>query len=126
MRHVDRIGMILLVLLLTGCSAVQTVKGLFVSGVSLEAVGVQFAEVSEQVTKGCEQKVVPQTTCEKYRAFGLNFKRVYPLAVGMWEAARRANDAATQRKAEDVMRSLSNDLTTLTAEALGSFTPGSK
>ena len=121
-------GALVLVLLLAlaGCGATAAVKGLFVSGVSLEQVGEQFVNISEQITKGCEVSAIPQTTCDKYRAFGLHFKKTYPLAVGMWEASRKANDKATQEKAENVVRSLASDMSKLASEALGAFAPEMK
>ena len=109
----------LVALLTAGCA----LKSLFVSAVSLEAVGVQFHAVSEQVTQGCEKRVITVQTCERYRVFGENFKRAYPLAVGVWKAARTADDTASQEKAEDVVRALARDLAKLTAEALASFLP---
>ena len=114
---------IALVLTLTGCAAPAYIKGLFVSGVSLEAVGNQFAQVSIQVTAGCVQKVIPQRTCDRYRDFGEHFKKTYPLVVGMWRAARDAEDAESQKRAEDIVRMMSEDLSKLAIEALGAFAP---
>lgn len=113
----------LLALTLAGCSAVDYTKSLFVTAVSLETVGHQFAAISEQVTVGCESKAIPIQTCQRYRVFGEHFKRSFPLAVGVWRAADQAGDAKTKGKAEDVVRSLAEDLATLTAEALGAFLP---
>lgn len=118
-RVTQLLPLFLILWLLTGCA----LKSLFVSAVSLEAVGVQFAAVSEQVTQGCEKRVITVQTCERYRVFGENFKRAYPLAVGVWKAARTADDTASQEKAEDVVRALARDLAKLTAEALASFLP---
>jgi hypothetical protein len=75
------------------------------------------------VGAGCVSKAIPVGTCDKYRAFHTNFKRVYPLTVGMWQAADKAGDATTKRKAEDVGRQLAVDLTRLATEALGAFAP---
>lgn len=124
MTHLKRTtALVALALVLTGCGTLTAAKGLFVSGVSLEALGEQFVAVSRQVSAGCEQRIIPAPTCEKYRTFGEHFKRVYPLTVEMWRAARRAEDAAAQEKAEDVARVLSRDLTKLSIEALGAFAP---
>ena len=112
-----------LVLALSGCAAKTYVQSLFVSAVSLETVGHQFAAISEQVTQGCESRAIPVSTCDKYRVFGQHFQRSYPLAVGMWRAADHAGDASTKGKAEDIMRVLAEDLTKLAIEALGALSP---
>ena len=107
--------------LLGGCAAWDFTKSLFITAVSLEAIGVQLAAVSEQVTVGCETRVIPTQPCERYRVFGEHFKRTYPIAVKMWKAADRAGDAATRGKAEDVVRVLAEDMTKLATEALNAF-----
>ena len=117
------IGIVLISLALTGCAAFDYTKALFVSGVSLEAVGEQFLQVTSQVADGCRQAIIPRDTCISYGVFHEKFRRTYPLAVGMWTAADRAGDAATKRKAEDVIRVLSSDLARLAAEALNAFAP---
>ena len=115
------VGIVLISLTLTGCAAFDYTKALFVSGVSLEAVGEQFLQVTAQVKDGCTQQIIPLKTCLNYSVFHEQFRRSYPLAVGMWTAADRAGDAATKRKAEDVIRSMSADLARLAAEALNAF-----
>ena len=117
------VGIVLISLTLTGCAAFDYTKALFVSGVSLEAVGEQFLQVTAQVKDGCTQQIIPLKTCLNYSVFHEQFRRSYPLAVGMWTAADRAGDAATKRKAEDVIRSMSADLARLAAEALNAFAP---
>ena len=112
-----------LVVLLVGCAAPSYIQGLFVSGVSLEVVGNQFAQVSTQITAGCAQKVILPATCEKYRVFGEHFKKTYPIVVGMWRAAREAEDAESKKRAEDVIRLMSEELSKLAIEALGAFAP---
>lgn len=121
-------GLLVLVLLvaLSGCAAMDFTKSLFVTGVSLEVLGDQFVQTSQQVTVGCASESIPGDLCRKYRVFGENFKRVYPPLVGMWKAAATAGDKATQGKAEDVARSLAVDLATISAEILASFAQGSK
>ena len=117
-KHVA--ALVVAAVVLSGCASI---KPFFVSGVSLEVVGDQFAAVSEQITVGCERRVITPSTCERYRVFGENFKKSYPLAVGVWQAARKANDKGMQGKAEDVVRQLSTDLSKLAAEALSQFVP---
>ena len=108
---------------LTGCNAMSYTKSLCVTGVSLEVLADQFEQVSIQVTAGCTQQAIPKITCDRYRVFGENFKRTYPLTVGLWQAANKAGDAASQRKAEAVAKSLAVDLSKLAVEALGSLAP---
>lgn len=117
------LALVAIITLLTGCSVYTSTKSLFVSGVSLQALGEQFVAVSEQVAEGCDGGVIPVHTCDKYKAFFDNFVKVYPLTVKTWEAAKNAGDVATQGKAEDVARSLAKDLTELAIEALGSLAP---
>lgn len=111
--------LLLALVMLTGCSTFS--KSLVVSGTSLATLGDQFAQVSAQVTAGCDSKVIPQSVCDKYRVFGENFKKTYPITVGLWKAARDAGDKAAQSKAEDVIRQLSVSLSAIAIEALGSF-----
>lgn len=114
--------MLCAMLLLSGCSVMGLAKGLFASGVSLQTVGTQFVAVSEQVTAGCAARAIPAPTCERYRVFGEQFKRTYPVTVGLWNAARTAGDKATQARAEDVAAQLAEDLSKLAVEALRTFT----
>ena len=113
----------LLLVVLAGCGAMDYTRSLFVSGVSLEALGTQFVQVTEQVTAGCDAHTIPVTTCARYRTFGEGFKRAYPLTVSLWQAAEKAGDTATKRRAEDVARSLASDLSRLAVEALGTLAP---
>lgn len=122
MKHV-KVVVLALVLALTASGCAGFMQNLFATGVSVEAVGDQFVVTSEQVTLGCNSGVIPANTCEKYRVFGTHFKKVYPVTVGLWQAARKAGDKAAQQKAEDVVRSLALDLTRLAAEALQAFIP---
>lgn len=119
-RNHALILMLVLTLALTGCASM---KGLFTTAVSLEALGDQFVATTEQVTIGCADKSIPADACERYRVFGLNFKKVYPQTVGLWKAARAANDTAAMGAAEDVARQLSRDLTKIASEILKSFLP---
>ena len=121
MKHLT--SLVLVVTLLSGCAAWTATKSLFVSAVSLEVVGEQFLQTTKQVQAGCDSRAIPIPTCQRYKIFHDRFQKAYPIAVGMWRAADKANDASTKGKAEDVVRSLSKDLADLTAEALGAFVP---
>lgn len=105
-------------LLLVGCANLFAV-----SGKSLQVLGEQFESVSAQVTSGCKAQVIAVDTCTKYREFGERFKQTYPITVGLWDAARKAGDKTSQRKAEEVISELTRDLSRLATEALGAFTP---
>ena len=121
MRRVTA-GVLLLALFLSGCSALNYTKSLFVAGVSLDALGDQFVQVSTQVTKGCDvDKSIPDDVCVRYRAFGLRFKQIYPTLVGLWKAAENSGDAAAKRKAEDIALQLAEDLSKLAVEAINSM-----
>ena len=120
------IAVVLSASLLTGCAAFDYTKSLFVSGVSLETVGEQFLQITDQVREGCLNGVIPVKTCVRYGNFHDNFVRAFPLAVGIWNAADKAGDAATKQKAEDVVRVLAKDMGKLAAEALGAFIPEDK
>lgn len=126
MRKVQQAVMLVMVLaLLVSCSS-SGQKALVVSGTSIQSVGEQFVVVTEQVTAGCKAQTIPQDTCTRYAAFGVQFKKTYPLAVGLWKAARASGDVAAQKKAEDVIVQLAGDLTKLATEALVSFGVGGK
>ena len=112
-----------LTLALTGCATMDYAKSLFVTGVSLEALGEQFLQITDQVRSGCQSLVIPAPTCDRYKVFHDNFQKTYPLTVGMWQAADKAGDAATKGKAEDVARALGKSLAQLATEALSSFAP---
>ena len=103
----------------TGCATFY--KTLLVSGVSLAELGKQFVAVSEQITAGCIAYAIPVPTCERYRVFGTQFKKIYPVTVGLWEAARASGDTKAKNKAEAVMEQLATDLSKLTVEALQSL-----
>ena len=108
--------------LLVACSANQA---LLVTGESLAVVGNQFVGVAAAYKQGCDvAKSIPQSQCLKFREFGEYFKKVYPLTIQLWEAARLANDGALKGKASEVVQSLSNSLSALAAEGLGTFTGG--
>lgn len=120
------VGVVVLALVLSGCAAVDFTKGLFVAGVSLEAVGNQFVSVSTQVTAGCAAKAIREDSCEKYRVFGEHFKKAYPVAVELWKSAKAAGDKAAVAKAEEVIIQLSEDLSRLMIEILQTFAPEGK
>lgn len=115
------VALALVVALTAGCGAWTYTQSMFVSAVSLEAVGEHFLLVTQQVQAGCNDRTIPYPTCVRYKAFHDNFVKAYPLAVGMWKTADKAGDAATKGKAEDVVRRLSTDLTALANDALAAF-----
>ena len=117
---------LILALTLTGCSAWTYTQSLFVSAVSLDVVGEQFLQVTAQVQEACNVRSLSVQVCERYKSFHDNFQRAYPAAVGLWKAADKAGDTTTKAKAEDVIRSLSHDLTSIAADVLSTFAPENK
>lgn len=118
MRVQGRIVALLLVVAIVGLSCGSAARSLQATGVSLKVVGEQFVAISEQVTTGCQAKAIPAPLCERYRHFGEHFKRAFPLAVGMWEIARKVDDAKTQQRAEEVIALLSKDLERFISDVL--------
>lgn len=114
---------LVLVLAFFVISACSVTQALLVTGESLAVVGNQFIGVAAAYKQGCDIiKSIPQSQCQKFREFGIYFQKVYPLTVQLWEAARLANDKVLEGKASEVVQSLSNSLSALAAEGLGTFT----
>ena len=109
-----------LVVTFTGCAG--TGRALVASGEGLKTLGNEFVVVAEQFKRGCDvTKTLTPAQCAKFRDFGENFKKVYPLTIRLWESARQAGDAASEKKARDVITSLSSSLAALAVEAFGTF-----
>jgi hypothetical protein len=124
MRRRDRVvhGVLLALTLATalhGCaSATKTVT---VTGVSLRELGTQYLQVGGIYNDGCATGAITQPQCAKFAAFATEFKRSYPLAIGLWETARTANDMAAVGNAEAVINSLAASLSRLASEALMTY-----
>lgn len=116
-------ALMLVVTLTAGCSAWTYTKSLFVTGISIETVGEQFANTSEIITNGCIAQVITKETCAAWRTFSAHFKKTYPLAAEAWKSGRRVGDAALQGAAEDAVRKLAAELSRLGVEALSTFAP---
>lgn len=114
------ITVVVVAIAISGCATGRTLE---VSGAALEGLGEQFVSVTKQVKSGCDAKVISPVTCTKYRVFGERFKQTFPVTVGVWEAARKANDIESERKAAAVAQLLANELTQLAIEALNAFAP---
>lgn len=110
------------VLLLAGCGATNLYKGLLVSGDSVKGVGEQFEATAKVYKNGCEVTItISKADCEKFRIFGENFKKIYPTTADLWDTARRAGDAAVEKKTRDVIAQLASELTALGLQAYGAF-----
>lgn len=110
---------VLAVLLLAGCA-----QSLAVTGQSLKAVGEEYEAVSLVFGQACQGGVIAPVTCAKYRSFQERFRKAYPLAVGVWDAARKANDANAQKQARVAIEGLAADLSALAVEGLGYIPKG--
>jgi len=109
---------LVLVLVLAGCAGAKGVyTGLVTSGETLNAVGKQFVSISALYKAGCDSGQIKPAECAAYRKFGEKFKLSYPIAVALWESARAANDAASEKAARDAILQLSTELTALAAQA---------
>lgn len=114
------LSVVLLLVMLTGCAAVG--KSLVISGESLVATGEQFVAVAKVYKQGCDvTKTISVTQCAKFAAFGEKFKQTYPLAAGVWYAARSSGDAAAEKQARAVIVDLATDLSALAVQGIGVF-----
>ena len=106
-----------LVLLLAGCGMMTRQTTLLATGEALRGLGEEFRHVADIYTTSCEAKKIPVASCSDFRTFGLRFQKTYPLAIGLWEAARKANDRAAQRRVAVVLEGLAEDLSRLAIQA---------
>ena len=103
--------------LLSSCAS-----GLVVSGEALKGIGNQFVEVSAVYKQGCDvTKIITPSTCAEYKQFGEKFQKVFPLNVKLWEAARSANDAASQDKISAVIADLAANLSAFSVSVIQTF-----
>lgn len=107
---------LVMLILVTGCVSVG--RSLVISGESLKAIGNEFLLVADVYVRGCADKTIAVDQCAAFRDFGQKFQRAYPLAVDLWGVARNANDVATVKKTEDVIRSLAADLSSFASQVL--------
>lgn len=114
--------LVLLALLLTltagwpACSAIVG-KSLLVSGETINATGDLFLTTNNLIVPACNAHTLPkwETVCPAYKAFEQKFKASWPLATGLWYAARKANDPKLQDSAESAIKSLRGELDTYIA-----------
>jgi ABC-type branched-subunit amino acid transport system permease subunit len=110
MQKLKNVWLGLILVVLAGCAG--AVQGLIVSGVTLRATGDQFVVVATAFKQGCDvTKTIPQPDCQKFRIFGEKFKLSYPLAVSLWEIARKAGDPGSETKAAEAITLLASELT---------------
>ena len=111
------IGCILM--LVTGCSASRS---LVVTGESLRGIGNEFVQVATIYKQGCDvTKIIAQPHCQKFRTFGEQFQKSFPLAVQLWEAARSANDSIMQDKITKLITGLATDLSEFAVLAIQNY-----
>ncbi len=116
--HARCVSLLLLLslILLVGCASIG--QSLVVSGESLKAVGNEFIAVADVYVRGCAAQTISLSQCVAFRDFGEKFKVAYPMAIQLWGVARNANDVATAKKAEDVIKSLMTDLSVFASQVL--------
>lgn len=120
---------VLSVFVLTSCSPTTTTavqQPLAISGETLIAVGQQFVDVANLYNAQCVHDVKPAMTsfCAQFRTFAPKFKTGYPLAVSLWQTARRTNDTAAAKTAGDAILELATGVTSV--GLLGMQTIGGK
>lgn len=103
---------LLLLSLQIGCGA----SALVVSGETLKASAEQFVKLGPIYKQGCDvTKTIAQSECQKFRSFGEQFQKSYPISRQLWEAARATNDPTTQEGAEVVIKDFDKRLKTFEA-----------
>jgi hypothetical protein len=105
-------------LVLAACSTATTQTGLAASGESLRQVGLQFIAVNQFYVQGCTDRTIGKSDCATFSGFGRRFRGEYPAAVDAWEAARAANDAASEQAARVVIARLAAELSEVAVTAL--------
>ena len=107
--------------LLSGCASWRA-PTLEATGITVEALGEQFVKVAAVFEKGCiEPRSISMQACAEFRDFGIQFKQAYPLLVGLWKAARDADDPQMQRSVTEVIAHLATSLSKLAAEGLDAY-----
>lgn len=101
---------------LTGsyCGSVTATRSLAVSGESINATGTLFVDTANLLTPPCNAHTLPNwdTVCPKFKSFEQKFKASWPMATGLWYAARKANDPKLQAPAETAISALRAELNT--------------
>lgn len=113
-RH---LAFVLLPLLLTiACSSSGVTQTLAVSGETLAQTGDQFVNTANLLTPPCNARTLPnwETICPAFKSFGEKFKAAWPMATGLWYAARKANDPKLQASAESAIGALRTELNAFT------------
>jgi hypothetical protein len=105
--------------ILAGCTTT-----LDATGQTLSSVGSEFVQVAHIYEDGCKLGTIKPDACAMFRVFGVKFKASYPLAVGLWNAARAGNDKAVAGKAQEAITELATELTTLAVQGYASFGGG--
>jgi hypothetical protein len=116
-------------ILLAGCASLGIGtgdSGLAVTGEGLKALGEEFVAVSAVYVQGCNSGQIKPDNCAKYRSFGQKFQKSYPLAIQLWEAARKANDAAVEKKMREVVTLMATELSSMAVNAYVVFTEETK
>lgn len=108
-------------MLLAGCGTFDAHKGLMASGETLKASGQQFKTVAAAYVDGCKAGTITPGQCARFRDFGQQFEKAFPLAVNAWTIAKDANDQAAVKSAQDLIASLVAQLSQYTIQVLGAY-----
>ena len=112
--------LIVLALLLAGCSAATMQTGLATSGQTLVGVGNQFIAVAKVYEANCKPAPQPRLEkfCTEFAKYAPQFQQNYPLAVQAYKAAVRANDASKAKDANALILQLSTDMAVIAGQVL--------
>jgi hypothetical protein len=126
MKHFLRaLGLVILLSATQSCGVPSFNKTLIVTGESLDGIGKQFVQVAEIYKTGCDvTKTIDPKNCAKFRSFGTEFQKAYPLNVKLWEAARSASDSATEKKVADVVTNLATSLSEFAVAVVATYDGG--
>lgn len=112
-------------LLLSACSSAS--QSLVITGETLKGLGNEFVQVATIYKQGCdESKTIKPEDCQRFRSFGQQFQKSYPLAVQLWEAARSASDLNTQKKVNELITQLTADLSAFAVSVISTHSAGGK
>lgn len=113
-RHRSLALALLLTFVALGCASTTPAQSLLISGESINGTGELFVNTAKLLTPPCNAKTLPrwETVCPAFKSFEHKFKEAWPMATGLWYAARRANDPKLEAPAETAINALRSELLT--------------
>jgi hypothetical protein len=112
MKTYRSLALALAVLVSLGCASISPAQTLLVSGESINATGELFVNTTKLLTPPCNAHTLPNwaVVCPAFKTFGQKFQEAWPMATGLWYAARKANDPNLQAPAEAAIKALRTEL----------------